>query len=89
MSVPQSQRGESKLLVFSLVMKLSAYTMQIINNENKFPKRYRWCITSKIADSTLEVLNNVNKANSVYVSCREDYLLRRTFQKKGLSYRQD
>lgn len=85
MSVPKTLRGESKLQVFAVSMKLTSHTLQIINNEKVFPKRYRWCITSKIADSAVNILNCINKANSVYVTTDEDYKLRRSYQKQALA----
>lgn len=84
MSVPVPLRGKSGLTLLYLVMKLASYTLNIVNSEKRFPKRYRWCITSKIANSAVEILNNVNMANEVYVVTKEDYKLRRRYQKIAL-----
>lgn len=85
MSVPKSLRSEGKLRVITLANELAAYTMRICSNEKNFPKRYRWCITSKIVDDTIEICKCVNIANSIFVSTEDDYKLRRQYQTKGLS----
>ena len=48
MSVPKSLRSEGKLRVITKANELAAYTIKICSNENCFPKRYRWCLTSKM-----------------------------------------
>ena len=85
MSVPQPLRNETKLKLLDQVMKLTAYTLNIVNNEKRFPKRYRWCCTSKIVDSTYAILNYVNKANDIFVKTIEDYKLRRNYQQIAYS----
>lgn len=85
MSVPKSLRGESKLEVFVKVEKLACYTLHICNNENHFPKRYRWCLTSKIIDSVLEIHCLITKANAIYVKDESDYKIRKSYSKMALS----
>lgn len=85
MSVLKSKRGESKLAVITKACDLATHTVKICSNEKVFPKRYRWCITSKIVDTALDIHANAIKANSVYVSVQEDYALRRQFQNRALS----
>ncbi len=85
MSVLKSKRGESKLAVITKARELATYTVKICSNEKVFPKRYRWCITSKIVDTVLDIHANAIRANSIYVSVQEDYALRKQFQNKALS----
>lgn len=85
MAVVQSKRKEGELNVITKANKLATYTIHICSNENNFPKRYRWCITSKIVDAALEINNCAIKANSVYVKDRADYELRKRFQSEGLA----
>jgi hypothetical protein len=68
------------------VIELAEYTITICSNEKNFPKRYRWCLTNKIVDTALEIMNDVNTANSIYVSTKGDYELRRHYQTNALAY---
>lgn len=56
MSVPKSKRGKSKMEVITKVNELTEYTIHICSNEKNFPKRYRWCLTSKIIDTVIKEL---------------------------------
>lgn len=85
MSVVKSKRKTGKLAVITKANELATYTIRICSNENNFPKRYRWCITSKIVESALEINNMANKANSVYVKDKDDYNLRKRFQTAALA----
>ena len=85
LSVVKSKRKVGKLAAITKANELAAYTIRICSNEKHFPKRYRWCITSKIVESSLEINNLANKANSVYVHDREDYLLRKRLQTMALA----
>lgn len=86
MSVPEGKRTESKLAVQTKAIELADYTITICSNEKNFPKRYRWCLTNKIVDVTLEIMNDINTANSIYVSTKVDYDLRREHQTNALAY---
>jgi len=86
MAVPEGKRTESKLVVQTKVIELAEYTITICSNEKNFPKRYRWCLTNKIVDTALEIMNDVNTANSIYVSTKGDYELRRHYQTNALAY---
>lgn len=85
MSVPLSRRGESRLEVITTAGILAGHTIKICSNENNFPKRYRWCITSKIVDTAIEIAKLLNIANAIYVSDAETYEARRKYQTKALA----
>ena len=85
MSVPLSKRGESQLEVITTAGILAGHTIKICSNENNFPKRYRWCITSKIVDTAIEIARLLNIANAIYVSDVETYEARRKYQTKALA----
>lgn len=85
MSVVKSKRGEGRLLVITKTSELATYTIQVCSNEKNFPKRYRWCITSKIVDAAIEISNNAVSANSVYVKDDADFKLRKQYQTKALA----
>ena len=86
MAVPEGKRTESKLSVQTKAIELAEYTITICSNEKNFPKRYRWCLTSKIVDAVTEIISDINTANSIYVTTKGDYELRRSYQTKALAY---
>lgn len=86
MSVPEGKRTESKLAVQTKAIELADYTITICSNEKYFPKRYRWCLTNKIVDTATDIMSDINTANSIYVSTKGDYELRRQFQTRALAY---
>lgn len=85
MSVPKSKRNQSELSVLTEADKLAIYTIRMCANERKFPKRYRWCITQGIVASAISVKKNVSMANAIYITDKESYILRRTYQQKALA----
>lgn len=80
-AVPEGKRAKSKLAFHTKAIELADYTTTICNNNNIFPKRDRWMISSKIVDASLSILINVITANNTYVTTKQDYLERRKFQK--------
>lgn len=86
MSVPEGKRTESKLKVQTKSKELARYTTSICSNEKIFPKRDRWIITNRIVTTALTIMEEVDTANSIYVSTKGDYDLRRRSQTIALSY---
>lgn len=74
-----------KLEVLDKAHDLAKYTINIASNEDIFPKRYRWCITSKIVECAIDIDYDLTFANSVYVKTKEDYILRNEYQTKAIS----
>lgn len=85
MSVVKSHREETELTVITKANELTAYTIKICSNEENFPKRYRWCITSKIVESAVDIGNNIIKANSIYIRSEDDLAMRRKYQQEAMS----
>jgi hypothetical protein len=85
MAIPKSQREEGKLKVVTASRELAAHTIRICSNEKVFPKHYRWCITSKIVDTAIDICSNIDKANAIYVSDKNDYPLRKSYQNQALA----
>lgn len=85
MSVVKSHREETELTVITKANELIAYTIKICSNEENFPKRYRWCITSKIVESAIDIGNNIIKANSIYIRSEDDLAMRRKYQQEAMS----
>jgi len=86
LAVPEGKRSKSKLEVQTKAIELAKYTITICSNEKHFPKRYRWCLTSKIVDAATEIVGDINTANSIYVTTKGDYELRRKYQTNALAY---
>lgn len=80
MSVDWSKRNESKLKIFIKAGELCVYTIRLCSNENNFPKRYRWCVTSKIVDSVLDAYKLLVSANKVRVESQQDLIRREDLQ---------
>lgn len=85
MSVPVSKRDKTPLEVLVAARTLAIYTMRLCSNEEKFPKRYRWCLSQELVRAAVKVSENCAKANSVYVNDEESYKLRRTIQQEALA----
>lgn len=85
MSVVASKRGEGRLAIITKADELAVYTIRICSNEKNFPKRYRWCITSKIVDAAVDITNYINMANAVFVKDSYDLVLRRQYQTKAIA----
>ena len=84
MSVPKSKRGNSELRILTRVDELAVYTIQICSNENNFPKRYRWCLTSKIVEDTVDIVRLVKMANSITINTDEElFKMRTAYQNKA------
>lgn len=86
MSVPVHKRTEGKLKVLTATRALADYTLTICANEKNFPKRERWMLTDRIVTTALSILEEVDTANSIFVSTRGDYALRRKSQTLALAY---
>lgn len=85
MAIPKSKRTNTPLSVLIEADTLTCYTILICNDERRFPKRYRWCLTQQIIDAAVQAKMHIAKANSVYVNNRESATLRRTYQQKAIA----
>ena len=85
MSVVRSKRSQGDLTLITKTEEMVKYTVHICQNENNFPKRYRWCVTNKIVDSAIDVNRFINAANSVRVEHADERRLRLLYQKKALA----
>lgn len=85
MSVPKYKRRKGDFGVITKAEALVKYTLEITSNEKNFPKRYRWCVTSKIVDSTVSMFSDLTRANTIKVITKEDKILRRSYQVRALA----
>ena len=72
MSVPLSKRKTGELKVITDARRVTARVVTIASNEKHFPKRLRWCYTSRIVDACVKMFVEINEANSVFVKTAED-----------------
>lgn len=85
MSVPKHKRRKGTFDVITNAEALVKYTLEITSNEKNFPKRYRWCLTSKIVDASVSMFSDLVRANTIRVVTKEDKILRRNYQVRALS----
>lgn len=85
MAVPKSKRTESPLEVLNEARTLAVYTIRLCSDENKIPKRYRWCIASELINAAVKASSYCARANAIYVNDLESYKLRRAYQQRALA----
>lgn len=85
MSVPKSSRNASLLEVLIETRKLAVYTIRLCSDEQRIPKRYRWCIANETIQAAVKASEYCAKANSVYVNDEASYLKRRGYQQDELA----
>lgn len=72
MSVVRGEREETKMAVVEQAEELAGYTLKMATNEKRFPKRYRWCFTSKLCDTALELTELVHEANGIFAKDKSE-----------------
>lgn len=85
MSVPTGLRKEGELQVFIKAREVCVHTMKVCTNERYFPKRYRWCLTSKVVDNAVDMYAKLIKANSIRVVGKSDWEMRSALQLKAIA----
>lgn len=85
MAVPSYKREQGELAAITKAKELVAYTIQVCNNEKRFPKRSRWILANRIVDSAMTIMEQCDVANNIYVSLPCDYELRRNAQTMALA----
>ena len=65
--------------------QLAAYTVLLCSDEKRFPKKYRLSFTSDIEKEAVNIVASTSEANAVFVSDKESYKLRRTYQQKAIA----
>ena len=85
MSVVEGKRSGGELLVITKSSSIADYTLWICSSEKHFPKRYRWCITTRVLNTALDVNDLIHRANAVYVRPDDDSAERRlSYQAQAL-----
>lgn len=70
--------------MFAKCKDLIAYTLQITNNTNRFPKKIRFTITNRLQDMALLMYENLLMANEIFPVDQEDIRERKQYQRKAL-----
>ena len=73
------------MTVFTRCKDLIAYTLQITNNTNRFPKKIRFTITNRLQDMVLQMYENLLMANEIFPVDQEDIRERKRYQRKTLA----
>lgn len=84
MSVVLSKRDTTELTVVTKSRELAKYTITICSNNENFPKKYRWCLTSKIVDAAITISNEIIEANSIYIDSEESLNKRKDHQTEAM-----
>ena len=85
MSVPLTKRAEGELRVVTASRKLAAHTIHICQNEKVFPKRYRWCVTSKIVENVVDIAKYCVIANSFRLDDPDSARARLYYQNEAIA----
>lgn len=85
MSVVKGKRSVTKLAFLDGADKLAAYTMTMCSSEKHFPKRYRWCLTSKIGEAAINTVMFANKANAIYPTGKDEIRLRMRYVNEAIA----
>lgn len=73
------------MTVFTKCKDLIAYTLQITNNTNRFPKKIRFTITNRLQEMSLLMYDNLLMANEIFPIDQEDIRERKRHQRKALA----
>ena len=63
MSVPVNKRTENKLQALADTLTMTAYTLQMCENEKIFPKKSRWTLCNRIIDECYKAIVNIKVSN--------------------------
>ena len=74
------------MAVVNTARDMAGYILQIANNEQVFPKRYRWYIGQTIIDRATAVYELVIMANSTFVDSKESAERRLHYYKLAYEY---
>lgn len=65
MSVPVHKRSENKLQALKDTLAMTAYTVQMCENQKIFPKKCRWTLCTRIIDTCLDSVVKIRQANKI------------------------
>lgn len=74
-----------EMTVFVKCKDLIAYTFQITNNTDRFPKKVRFTLTNRLQNKVLDMYDNLLDANEIFPIDVEDVKERKRCQRKTLS----
>lgn len=84
MSVPESQRSESKLSVLNKALEVSTYSIRIMANHKKFDPCYDEVLGKDLKTAALTIYRYAWLANDLKVTSRETYFARNELQRRAI-----
>ena len=84
----RQERGRKEPSEFNVIVKckdLIKHTFTITNSTERFPKKYRFTIVSRLHDLTLDIFQHIQEANELDLTDPQEYRERRYEQKKALT----
>lgn len=85
MSVRVNQRSQGELDVIVKAKQMAVHTIELTNNTNYFPKRYRLTVTDKIVNKAIEIFMLLYEANEIYPRNRNEFDERKHNQRKAMA----
>lgn len=85
MSVRANERSQGDLDVIIKAKQMAVHTVEITNNTNYFPKRYRLTITDKIVNKSIEIFMLLYEANEIYPRNKKDFEDRQHNQRRAMA----
>lgn len=83
MSVRTDQRNESSIEFLNTAHELEKLTVQLTLRESAIPKRYRYILGQPLCESARLINRCIVYANSIYPKNKEEYQMRKTYQKQA------
>lgn len=78
--------GETKneLQVIVLAKRLLKHTVKIANNQNRFPKKFRFSLVNPIQEDARNILRNLIMANHMHVNKADELKQRLSYQLEAI-----
>lgn len=85
MAVRANERSQGDLDVIIKAKQMAVHTVEVTNNTNYFPKRYRLTITDKIVNKAFEIFTLLYEANEIYPRNKKEFEERQRNQRKAMA----
>ena len=85
MSVKQAERSQGELTVIVKAKENAAYTLQVTDNTNNFPKHHRFSTATKLQTKAFEIVEYLVEANEFFPKTAEELEHRRLLQRKAMA----
>ena len=85
MAVKGSERSQGELTVIVKAKENAAYTLQVTDNTNNFPKHHRFSTAAKLQAKAFEIVEYLVEANEFYPKTTAELAHRRMLQRKAMA----